>query len=354
MSRKATGVFESLRRWTDPEPSLILLSKRVIRILGGSVLLMLCLPWVQTAPGSGKVIALSATERRSELSSPVDGRIQKWFVNEGQRVTKGDVLVEISDNDPLILKRLGAERTALQKRLVAAEQGRKTSALNLDRQKILVEQGLSARRTYELAMMELARYESDVASAQAEIARIDVRLSRQEQQKISAPMDGTVVRIHKNAAEGTQFVKTGDLLATLAPLTESRAVEILVRGNDVPLVREGAQVLIQFEGWPTVMFSGWPDLAVGTFRGRVEFVDALDDGHGSFRVVASPWPGERWPGSEYLRQGMRATSWILLGKVSLAFELWRQFNGFPNSYVDKPYGAESKGADSKGTESKGR
>lgn len=348
MSRKSTGSFESLRRWTDPEPGLVLLSHRVFWILMVSFLLMLCLPWVQTAPGYGKVIALSATERRSELSSPVDGRIQKWFVNEGQKVNKGDVLVEISDNDPLILNRLRAERTALHKRWVAAEQGRKTSELNLDRQKILVEQGLSARRTYELAQMELARYESDVASAQAEIARIDVRLSRQEQQKVTAPMDGTLVRIHKNASEGTQFVKTGDLLATLAPLTESRAVEILVRGNDVPLVREGAQVLIQFEGWPTVMFSGWPNLSVGTFRGKVEFIDALDDGHGNFRVVASPLPGERWPGGEFLRQGMRATSWILLGKVSLGFELWRQFNGFPNSYVDKPYGAESKTGESKG------
>jgi multidrug efflux pump subunit AcrA (membrane-fusion protein) len=348
MSRKSIGVFESLRRWTDPEPNLVLLSRRVFKILGGSFLLMLFLPWIQTAPGHGKVIALSATERRSELSSPVDGRIQKWFVNEGQKVSKGQVLVEINDNDPLILNRLRAERTALVKRLQAAEQGRKTSALNLDRQKILVEQGLSAQRTYELALMELARYESEVASAQAEIARIDVRLSRQEQQNVAAPMDGIVVRIHKNAAEGTQFAKTGELLATIAPLTESRAVEILVRGNDVPLVREGAQVLIQFEGWPTIMFSGWPDLAVGTFRGKVEFIDALDDGHGNFRVVASPWPGERWPGAEYLRQGMRATSWILLGKVSLGFELWRQFNGFPNSYVEKPYGVEIKTGESKG------
>jgi len=334
--------FSNISRWTDPDPKLIRLARNSFRLIALAGITFLLLPWVQTAPGHGKVIALEASERRSELSSPVEGRIRKGFVNEGDRVKKGDVLVEISDNDPMILERLKSESNALTKRLVAAEQGMRTSRINLDRQKSLVEQGLSSKRTYELAQMELARYESDVAAAQAEIARIDVRRSRQEQQKVLAPMDGAVVRILKNAEAGTQFVKSGETLAVLAPATESRAVELLIRGNDIPLVREGSQALIQFEGWPTVMFSGWPDLAVGTFRGKVEFIDALDDGQGNFRVVISPHGDERWPPSAYLRQGMRATGWVLLGKVRLGFELWRQFNGFPNSYTDSGYGSEPK------------
>ena len=28
-------------------------------------------------------------------------------------------------------------------------------------------------------------------------------------------------------------------------------------------------------------------------------------------------------------RGVRANGWVLLNQVSLGFELWRQFNGFP-------------------------
>jgi hypothetical protein len=30
-----------------------------------------------------------------------------------------------------------------------------------------------------------------------------------------------------------------------------------------------------------------------------------------------------------LRQGARAQGWVLLNRVSVGYELWRQFNGFP-------------------------
>ena len=45
----------------------------------------------------------------------------------------------------------------------------------------------------------------------------------------------------------------------------------------------------------------------------------------SFKMPHEP----PWPEQRYLRQGVRANGWILLDRVSLGFELWRQFNGFP-------------------------
>ena len=53
------------------------------------------------------------------------------------------------------------------------------------------------------------------------------------------------------------------------PDSAERAVECYIDGRDVALIREGAKVRLQFEGWPVVQFSGWPSLAIGMFSGKV-------------------------------------------------------------------------------------
>ncbi|HRG97035.1 MAG TPA: HlyD family efflux transporter periplasmic adaptor subunit [Polyangiaceae bacterium] len=255
----------------------------------------------------------------------------------------------------------------------AAEGAEKTAHLNLDRQRSLAKDGLASTRAVELAELDQLRARTDlersraalsaakseelalrsdhekvgsdaralirdaeaakasalgeVANAEAELTRVDVRLARQASQHITAPRDGTVLQLL--VAQGGEMVKGGDGIAVLIPDTEDRAVELFVDGNDLPLVAEGRHVRLQFEGWPAVQFSGWPQVAVGTFGGDVALVDSADDGKGKFRVVVRPQPGKPWPETRYLRQGVRAQGFILLGRVSLAYELWRQFNGFP-------------------------
>lgn len=294
-------------------------------------IIMLFMPWMQTVTGEGRVIAFDAQERRQELSAPIDGRIQKWHVKEGDKVKKGDLILEMADNDPLILDRMNKERDSLEKKFESIELGRKTSAINVRRQKELYDQGLSSRRQYELAKMELAKLESEEAAALADMSRIDVRLSRQEQQTISAPIDGTVVRILKNSVAGVDFVHSGEPLAVIVPDTSSRIVEIWISGNDVPWVTAGKEVALQFEGWPTIQFSGLPQISVGTFFGVVKLVDALDDGHGNFRILVAPKNEADWPSPDFLRQGVRTMAWVMLGDVPIGYEIWRQFNGFPPS-----------------------
>jgi biotin carboxyl carrier protein len=289
------------------------------------------MPWMQSVQGEGRVVALSPQERRQELTTPLDGRIQKWFVVEGQKVKKGDQLVQIVDNDPLILDRFAKERSSLEKKFEAIELSRKVSALNLNRQKALVAEGLASKRQYELARMELAKLESDEASALADISRMDVRLSRQEQQMVTAPTDGTVVRLLRTSSQGTEYLKAGDPLCVIVPDSSSAAVEMWISGNDMPWVSQGQKVALQFEGWPSIFFSGVPTASVGTFFGEVHVVDALDDGQGNFRVIVTPSKDHPWPSTEHLKQGVRASSWVLLGDVPLIYEVWRRFNRFPPS-----------------------
>lgn len=315
----------------EDKPKWYRWSKNVGFVFLGLIIFSCVMPWIQSVPGEGRVIALDASERRQILSAPVDGRISRWHVNEGSVVKKGDRILELMDNDPMILDRMRKERDSMQKKFDATESARKTAEINVRRQKELFDQGLSSRRQFEMAQMDLAKLQSEEAAALAEVARMDVKLSRQEQQTVFAPLDGTVVRILKNSMAGVDYIHAGEPLAMMVPATNSRVVEMWISGNDMPWVQKGKRVALQFQGWPSILFSGVPGVSVGTFFGEVYLVDALDDGHGRFRILVTPSKDHKWPDPVYLKQGVRAYAWILLNEVPLSYEIWRRFNGFPPS-----------------------
>jgi multidrug efflux pump subunit AcrA (membrane-fusion protein) len=305
------------------------------------------LPWVQTVNGYGKLIAYSPNDRQQNLESPVEGQIVRWNVMEGQRVKKGEEIVEISDIDPNFLERVTLERNASLARLRAAEKSLEASRKNRQRQADLFKQGLSSRRAFELAEIEEAKFVGDLASASAELARVETRLARQTSQRVQAPRDGVMQRIL--APSGGVFVKQGTLIAVIVPETDQRAVEILIDGNDLPILSIGRPVRVQFEGWPAVQFSGWPSVAVGTFGGKVAVIDPSDNGEGKFRILVLPDEANDWPDGRYLRQGARAVGWVTLDTVRLGWELWRRFNAFPilppqgmDGYGEKTLGVAHK------------
>lgn len=277
--------------------------------------------------------------------------------------------------------------TAAEQSLEAAKSALVTAKLQIQRQKGLAAKGLTSTRNVELAELDLqqktadveratatlnaaknerlsldsellridadsqsrvdeawgshASAMSDVAKAQAELTKVDVRLARQSTQRITAPMNGTVFRVV--ARQSGELLKSGDLICVLVPDTVNNVVELLMNGNDVPLISKGRSVRLQFEGWPALQFAGWPSIAVGTFGGRVLLVDSTDNGQGKFRVLVEADPhDEPWPGQNYLRQGVRANGWILLNQVPLGYELWRQFNGFPPVVAQSEPGKEKK------------
>lgn len=201
----------------------------------------------------------------------------------------------------------------------------------------------SAEAEIESAEAGLNSAETEAASASAGLARLDVDIARQQAQTVLAPTDGTIQRVVGRL--GGEQVSRGEVLAVLVPKTNDRAVALYVDGNDAALIKPGSEVRLQFEGWPAVQFAGWPSVAVGTFGGRVAFVDPTDDGRGDFRVFIVPDRTDGpWPAASYLRQGVLAKGWILLNRVRLGFEIWRQFNGFPPTTEAPPMATPGEGA----------
>ena len=420
-------------------PSATRTGARLMLLFTAIIILGLAIvPWQQSAPGRGRVIAFAPVDRQQTIDAPVEGRVATWHVVEGQRIRSGERVVDIADTDPDFVSRLSRERDAIRARLEAAEarvravetriealRASQTSAVsaagsrskmgqdrvraaenalhaaeatykaarfNVERQGSLYAQGLSSKRAVELAEADEVRARTDVdraknaldaarsevqalgsdqgkidndahaaigdayagraaaqaeiASASAELARIETRLARQATQHVTAPSNGTILRI--TARQGGDIVKAGDVLAHFVPDTDDQAVELSIDGNDVNLVQPGATARLQFEGWPAVQFSGWPSAALGTYAGKVAFVDPHDDGTGRFRVVVVPAPGSHpWPARTFLRQGTRATGWVLLGRVKLGYEVWRQFNGFPPEWTGEKNTQAGKGEEKK-------
>jgi adhesin transport system membrane fusion protein len=235
-------------------------------------------------------------------------------------VSKRDA--EVAERDKIIaLRNLNSQQAALngaiaEQRAAETEIGRIRS---------------DAQARVNSATASMNKTQSEVEDARSSLLKNDIDVSRQTAQIIKAPRDGSVLRLLANP-QG-DLVRQGDALLILVPDTNVKAVELWVNGNDVTLITKGRHARLQFEGWPALQFAGWPEVAVGTFGGNVAFVDATDDGKGKFRVVITPDEGgQEWPSERFLRQGVRVEGWILLNRVTMIYELWRQLNAFPPIY----------------------
>ncbi|MCU0367713.1 MAG: HlyD family secretion protein [Cyclobacteriaceae bacterium] len=99
----------SLRSLNTPNAGKLL--ARWIMGIGLIFFIVLFLPWQQNIRGNGQVTALSPGNRPQTVETLIAGRIQKWHIQEGQLVKKGDTIAVISEVkekyfDPQMLTRL--------------------------------------------------------------------------------------------------------------------------------------------------------------------------------------------------------------------------------------------------------
>jgi adhesin transport system membrane fusion protein len=141
------------------------LFKRFLLVLTGSSLIVLFLPWTQNVQGNGQITALRPESRPQTLQSPIPGRIQQWFVREGDTVSTGDTLVfigEVKDEyfDPDQIIRLEEERDA-------KEQSAKSYAQKVDAQRSQIE-ALKQNRIVKLKQtrLKIKSDSADVISAE--------------------------------------------------------------------------------------------------------------------------------------------------------------------------------------------
>jgi adhesin transport system membrane fusion protein len=305
-------------------------SSRACRLLSRSLFIVFILviaaiffmPWQQFVSGTGRVIAFNPLDRRVNVEAPVAGRVKHLHVVENQRVKKGDILLEIQDNDPNLLANMRLQHDAAIARKAAAQQRiedlaaqisqmelAKSQALDSARQRVLSEQftlntnqlnfervekllkpGYVSQRDFELAKLAIdssvanlqsakailerteqeydasisstkasrGSAQSELASADRDITTIDIQINQTQQQIIEAPRDGIVFSI--TATDGT-YLRPGSPICVIIPETESRFVEMWVNGMDMPLItqrHENPDGSFTPGSPVRLQFEGWP------------------------------------------------------------------------------------------------
>ncbi len=101
-----------LSRWHLSVRNLLLLLLAVL-------LIFLFLPWTQNVRANGKVTTLRPEQRPQTIHATISGRIERWYITEGQAVRKGDTIAYLSEVkadyfDPQLVDRMGSQVQAKQ------------------------------------------------------------------------------------------------------------------------------------------------------------------------------------------------------------------------------------------------
>lgn len=123
--------FRSLQTVESKNSGNVLL--RLIIGLGVVTLVTMFLPWTQNIRAKGNVTAIDPEQRPQTIHSVIPGRIEKWFVREGDFVKKGDTILFISETkdeyfDPNLLSR--TEEQLKAKELAVNSYGEKVRSLD--------------------------------------------------------------------------------------------------------------------------------------------------------------------------------------------------------------------------------
>ena len=91
------------------------------------IVIVLFLPWTQNIAGKGYLTTLKPDQRPQTIQSPIPGRIEKWYVREGDFVQAGDTILFISEikneyQDPDLVNRTGDQIRAKSQSVLSYEE----------------------------------------------------------------------------------------------------------------------------------------------------------------------------------------------------------------------------------------
>lgn len=193
--------------------------------------------------GSGYIVT---GDRYISIGVRVAGRIDHYFVEEGQNVHKDDPLVQLDDRDYRAL----VSRT--QAGLVVARANLELAESELKRGESLHKQGVVSQQELDTLRNKAAVTRATVGQLEADLAQAGVNL---EYTLLRAPTDGVVLAKLKEVGEIAVpggFSGSGDLVR-LANLADIRA-EVDVNEADLSRVHMGQPALVTPDAYPDARY----------------------------------------------------------------------------------------------------
>ncbi len=222
---------------------------------------------------SGKIQARTTVN----ISADTMGRVVDLAVEEGQRVKKGDFLMQIDPRTQLTATErteasLAAARSQLEQfrtSVVTARENLSLAREDLRRQRELWSQQLTTRQALDQAENLVKVREAQLREAEQQLATQDQRIRETQaslssarydlsRARIESPIDGLIVRRNIEAGE-TVVIGTmnnaGTVLLTIADMSIIEA-EVEVDETDIPFVEIGQPAKIRIDAFPDRTFDG--------------------------------------------------------------------------------------------------
>ncbi len=249
-------------------------------------LIITTLPFYLQASERAELDCMVKPEMYVELSSPVDGVLERLIVDKGARIKKGQALAQMEASIEIAKVKLAKLEAASFSEIKNRQIQLKFAKRNEKRVAGLHKKNSVSQIEKDKAETEvaLARVELQKATEKRKIANLNLELAqaRLELKTIKSPIDGIVIE---------QFAMIGEsvmdrAIMKLAQIDPLR-VELIAPTEYFGLIEKGMEVEIRPER-PSNK----------TFKAKVTIVDQLiDPASGSFTVrMALPNPGEQLVG----------------------------------------------------------
>ena len=160
---------------------------QILLIAFSIIIGILCIPWTQNITSSGSIISLNPDSRPQSVETIIGGRVEKWFVQEGDSVKKGDTILFISEIkvdyfDPNLVQNTESQ---LQSKESALE-GYMSKIASLDLQINAMLNGKEVKKDQAYAKIEQAQLKvktdsTDLLNAERNTAITEEQFKRYEQ-----------------------------------------------------------------------------------------------------------------------------------------------------------------------------
>ena len=237
---------------------------------------------------------------RTEVTAHRSGPIASVYVQSGQRVASGELLVRFEDADAR------AERDSLERAWASAM-----------RRHLADPYDVAARD-------EVARLLAELADARSSVM----------DREILAPFDGVVSDLRIRSG---QFMNAGEVVMSIARDDHSRRVLALLPGRDRPRIRPGMTMRLEFPGYPRnyqeVVVDAVGDEVIGPAEARRYLGPSLSDAvelSGSLVVVEARLPAATFRAGDetfHFHDGMSALAELCVQRKSIIERLVPAIDG---------------------------
>jgi len=214
---------------------------------------------VSRVTANGKIQA----EKKVELSALVMGQIVNLAVREGDRVRKGDFLLQIDKN------KAAAEEASSAAALQASLADRDAAKARLDKARFDFDR---TRKNYEAKIVSQAEFQSAQSALETAQADFEAAQRRIEQSRatlnsyrdtvtkttVRSPIDGVVTALPVKEGEVTvigTMNNAGTQLMTISDMSTVEAV-LMVDETDVPSVQVAQKAILAIDAYPNHPYDG--------------------------------------------------------------------------------------------------